>query len=99
MVEVLVSLAAIDNQGTQLKSRRRSCIVCFSQPLLHRIEGIRRSAGVDGDAGSAPRALIYLARVSPSKGVAKEADATQFWSLTPETVKSEVVKFPGKAAA
>jgi hypothetical protein len=33
------------------------------------------------------------------KGLVKEADATEFWTITPETVKSEVAKFPAKAAA
>lgn len=34
-----------------------------------------------------------------NNGLVKEADATEFWSLTPETMKSGVVKFPSKAAA
>ena len=33
------------------------------------------------------------------KGLVKEADATEFWKLTPATVKSEVVTFPGEKAA
>jgi integrase len=33
------------------------------------------------------------------KGLVKEADATAFWNLTPATVKGEIVKFPGQAAA
>jgi len=33
------------------------------------------------------------------KGLVKEADATEFWSLAPATVKSEVVKFTGEKAA
>ena len=33
------------------------------------------------------------------KGLVKEADATEFRSLTPEAVKSEIVTFPAKVAA
>jgi len=33
------------------------------------------------------------------KGLVREADATEFWSLTPDAVESEVAKFPSKAAA
>ena len=33
------------------------------------------------------------------KGLVKEADATAFWNLTPETVKGEIVQFPAQAAA
>lgn len=33
------------------------------------------------------------------KGLVKEADATEFWKLTPATVKSEVVTFPHEKAA
>lgn len=33
------------------------------------------------------------------KGLVKEAYATEYWSLTPATVKSEVVTFPAQAAA
>lgn len=33
------------------------------------------------------------------KGLVKEADAAEFWSLTPETVKSEMVKLPLLKAA
>ena len=33
------------------------------------------------------------------KGLVKEADATEFWKLTPAAVKSETVKFSAKAAA
>lgn len=33
------------------------------------------------------------------KGLVKEADATEFSTITPETVKGEVVNFPAKAAA
>jgi len=33
------------------------------------------------------------------KGLVKDADATEFWDLTPASVKSEVVKFPSLKAA
>jgi integrase len=33
------------------------------------------------------------------KGLVKEADATEFWNLTPTAVKSEIVKFPTANAA
>src|SRR5205814_5726378 len=33
------------------------------------------------------------------KGSVKEADATEFWSLTPANVKSEIVEFPTAKAA
>ena len=33
------------------------------------------------------------------KGLVKEADATAFWGITPETVKGEIVAFPTQAAA
>ena len=33
------------------------------------------------------------------KGVVKEADAAEFWSITPETAKGEIVQFPAQAAA
>jgi integrase len=33
------------------------------------------------------------------KGLVKEAEATEFWSLTPANVKSEIVKFPSAKAA
>ena len=43
-----------------------------------------------------PRSEWYR---SPGKSLAREADATEFWSLKPDTVKSEVVQFPSKVAA
>ncbi len=33
------------------------------------------------------------------KGLVKEADATEFWNITPVTVKSDVVQFPTMKAA
>ena len=33
------------------------------------------------------------------KGLVKEADATEFWTITPDTVKGEIVKLPAQAAA
>ena len=33
------------------------------------------------------------------KGLVKEADAAEFWSITPETVKTAIVAFPAQAAA
>ena len=33
------------------------------------------------------------------KGLVKEADATEFWSITPETVKGQIVALPVQAAA
>ena len=33
------------------------------------------------------------------KGLVKEADATEFWSITPEAVKTGIVTFPAQAAA
>jgi len=33
------------------------------------------------------------------KGLVKEADAKEYWKITPETVKSKMLKFPAQAAA
>jgi integrase len=33
------------------------------------------------------------------KGLVKPADAAKFWTITPETVKGEIVQFPAQAAA
>jgi hypothetical protein len=35
----------------------------------------------------------------PNQGLVKEADATEFWAITPKTVKSEIGAFPAQAAA
>ena len=45
-------------------------------------------------AGNSPNAIHRH-----YKGLVKEADATEFWNLTPVAVKSEIVTFPGQAAA
>jgi hypothetical protein len=33
------------------------------------------------------------------KGLVKEADAAEFWSITPATIQAQVAQFPAQAAA
>ena len=65
----------------------------------------RPSAAKPNSTSKLPRQTASWAGNSPNvihrhyKALVKEADAKEFWEITPATVKSQIAKLPTQAAA